>query len=134
MLGVEVVDVTEQVDRTVRPAAALDGDAADNTVALRGRVSSAPLQRELPSGAVISTFRVSVPRARSPMTAGSSQGSDWMDCVAWGARTRRTVDAWTVGDLVEIDGALRRRFYRSGQGSTTRVEVEVLSARRARDR
>ena len=126
--------MTEQVDRTVRPAAALDGDAADNTVALRGRVSSAPLQRELPSGAVISTFRVSVPRARSPMTAGSSQGSDWMDCVAWSARTRRTVDTWAVGDVVEIDGALRRRFYRSGEGSTTRLEVEVLSARRARDR
>ena len=104
MLGVEVVDVTEQVDRTVRPAAALDGDAADNTVALRGRVSSAPLQRELPSGAVISTFRVSVPRARTPMTAGSSQRSDWMDCVAWSARTRRAVATWQVGDEVELEG------------------------------
>ena len=46
-------------------AAALSGDGDDNTVALRGRVSSAPTERELPSGAVITTFRLSVPRART---------------------------------------------------------------------
>jgi single-strand DNA-binding protein len=127
MLCVEVVEMTA---RTVQ----LVGESTDNTVALRGRVTSAPEDRELPSGLVITTFRVSVPRARTPMTSGSAQGSDWMDCVAWTARTRRTVGTWEVGDQVEVDGALRRRFFRAGAGAGTRLEVEVLGARRARPR
>ena len=112
----------------------LVGAPADNAVELRGRVSSAPTERELPSGALIMTFRMSVPRARTSMTAGSSQTSDWFDCVAWTARLRRSVGGWAVGDQVEVTGALRRRFFRSGDGATTRLEVEVLAARRARDR
>ncbi len=114
--------------------AALSGVGADNTVSLRGRVSSAPIERELPSGAVITTFRLSVPRARSPMTSGSAQSVDWVDCAAWGARCRRSVAGWLVGDEVEVSGALRRRFFRAGDGSSTRLEVEVLGARRARAR
>ena len=135
MLVAEVVEMTEKT--TERPAertTSLVGDAQDNTVELRGRVTSAPTERELPSGAVITTFRVSVPRARTPMTSGSSQVSDWLDCVAWSARSRRSVGGWRVGDQVEVSGALRRRFYRAGEGSSTRLEVEVLGARRARSR
>ena len=111
--------------------AALCGERDDNTVVLRGRVSSAPAVRELPSGAVITTFRVSVPRARTLMTAGSRQSVDWVDCTAWGARVRRAVAGWEVGDRVEIGGALRRRFYTATAGAGTRLEVEVLSARRS---
>jgi single-strand DNA-binding protein len=110
------------------------GDAADNTVLLRGRVSSAPIERDLPSGTVISTFRISVARARTPMTGGSRQTTDWVDCTAWTARARRSVGTWAVGDLVEVTGALRRRFFRLGTGPSTRVEVEVLGARRSRSR
>ena len=112
----------------------LVGESTDNAVELRGRVSSAPTERELPSGAVITTFRMSVPRARTPMTAGSTQSSDWVDCVAWSARCRRSVGAWTVGDEVEVTGALRRRFFKAGDGRSTRLEVEVTGARRARAR
>jgi single-strand DNA-binding protein len=110
--------------------AELVGETEDNTVQLRGRVCSAPVERELPSGAVITTFRVSVPRARTAMTAGSSQGSDWVDCVAWSGRSRRSVAAWSVDDQVELTGALRRRFFRAGDGAGTRLELEVLTARR----
>jgi single-strand DNA-binding protein len=120
---VEVVAVSET-------GAAPRGDNDDNAVLLRGRVSSAPAVRELPSGAVITTFRVSVPRARTVMTAGSRQSVDWVDCTAWGARVRRAVDGWEVGDRVEVSGSLRRRFYAAGDGTGTRLEVEVLSARR----
>jgi single-strand DNA-binding protein len=114
--------------------ASLRGESTDNAVELRGRVSSAPVERELPSGAVITTFRLSVPRARTPMTSGSAQSVDWVDCTAWGARCRRSVSGWVVGDEVEVGGALRRRFFRGGVGSSTRLEVEVLTARRARAR
>jgi single-strand DNA-binding protein len=38
--------------------------------------------------------------------------------------------AWTAGDLVEVEGALRRRFSRGAATTTSRYEVEVSSARR----
>lgn len=100
-----------------------------NTVMLRGRVSSPPTVRELPSGDTIVTFRLSVARGRSAMTARSKASADWVDCSAWTARTRRTVERWQVGETVEVHGALRRRFYRAAAGSTTRLEVEVMQAR-----
>jgi single-strand DNA-binding protein len=100
-----------------------------NQVALTGRISSQPVERELPSGDRVVSFRVVVARERTAMTAKSRQISDWVDCAAWGGRVRRTCGFWKVGDHVEIEGALRRRFFRADAGSSTRVEVEVLSGR-----
>jgi single-strand DNA-binding protein len=100
-----------------------------NSVSLRGRVSSAPLERELPSGDTILTFRLVLARDKSPMTNKSKQSSDWVDCVAWGGRVRRSVSTWRVGDVVELEGALRRRFFRTDGRTSTRVEVEVLAGR-----
>ena len=57
-----------------------------NEVVLRGRISGDPQVRELPSGTVLLAFRVVVTRERTPMTASSKQGSDWVECAAWGAR------------------------------------------------
>ncbi|MDX6324188.1 MAG: single-strand DNA-binding protein [Nocardioidaceae bacterium] len=111
-----------------RPCASAD---AANLVRLRGRISTAPEERELPSGTRIVTLRLSITREEAtPMTAGSRQTSDWVDCSAWGSKVRRTVGAWRAGDVVEVEGALRRRFSRSEVGTATRLEVEVLSARR----
>ena len=100
-----------------------------NVVRLRGRVSTAPEERVLPSGSVILTLRVSVPREPTPMTQGSRQQSDWVDCSVWSARVRRTVARWRNGDVVEVEGSVRRRFYRGGDGTSTRLEVEVLAGR-----
>lgn len=100
-----------------------------NVVRLRGKVSTPPEERELPSGASIVTLRLSVTRELSPMTEGSRQTADWVDCAAWGRKVRRTVSGWRAGDVVEVEGALRRRFYRGASGTATRLEVEVLSGR-----
>ena len=105
------------------------GQAGQNCVSLRGRVSSSPIERELPSGDVIVTLRVVVVREKTPMSTKSKQSSDWVDCVAWGGRVKRSVARWQVGDVVEIEGALRRRFFRMEARTSTRVEVEVLSGR-----
>jgi single-strand DNA-binding protein len=104
-------------------------DGSANLVRLRGKVSTPPEERELPSGTSIVTLRLSVPRETSPMTEGSRQTTDWVDCAAWGRKVRRTVSGWRAGDFVEVEGALRRRFYRGGAGTATRLEVEVLSGR-----
>lgn len=107
-------------------------DEAANTVRLRGRVTQEPVERQLPSGDVIVTFRVSVARGcRTPLTARSRQTADWVDCVATGPGTRRRALAWRPGDLVEVEGALRRRFYRTPGAAVSRLEVEVSRARRA---
>ena len=67
-----------------------------------------------------------------PDDEGLKQASDWVECVAWGARQRRSVATWRVGDVVEIEGAFRRRFYRGGAGTAMRLEVEVLAGRMVR--
>lgn len=108
-----------------------EGPGPCNEVTLRGRLTAEPVERELPSGDVITTFRVSVARGRkTPLTARSQQSSDWVDCVAGGARVRRSAAGWSVGDEVEVHGSLRRRFYRAQGAAVTRLEVEVVRVRR----
>ena len=100
-------------------------DAAINEVRLVGRVSQAPQERTLPSGDVLWTLRVVVPRPRSRGRATV----DALDCAAWTKRAQRSVATWSVDDVVEVTGAMRRRFFRSGQGAASRVEVEVSRGR-----
>ena len=108
-------------------------ETQSSTVLLRGRVTAPPEERELPSGDALVTFRLSVPRRPTPLGRGSRQTSDWVDCVAAAARVRRAARTWSVGDEIEVDGVLRRRFYRTlNGGGGSRLEVEALQARRVR--
>jgi single-strand DNA-binding protein len=102
------------------------GHPAINDVRLQGRLAAAPEERELPSGDVMWAFRVVVDR---PPGGRSRQRVDALECVAWQARVRRSVSSWRVGDQVALEGALRRRFFRTASGAASRVEVEVTSAR-----
>ena len=104
-------------------------DEGSNHVEVRGRLSTAPVDRELPSGTPIVSFRLVIPRTTTVMTRGSSQRSDWVDCTAWSAAGRRRASGWKVGDTVEVVGALRRRHYRAGEVSGSRVEIEMLGGR-----
>jgi single-strand DNA-binding protein len=101
-----------------------------NSVMLRGRVSSAPLERTLPSGDAILTFRLSVARDPDERSKRPRQSADWVDCVAWSGRIRRVAGSWQVGDQVELEGSLRRRFFRTTTQTATRLEVEVMRGRR----
>lgn len=102
-----------------------------NEVRLVGRLSAAAESRALPSGDEMATFRVVV--ERSAGSCASRATVDVIDCVVWGAGQRRRVLGWSAGDVVEVSGALRRRFYRTAGGATgSRTEVEVLSGRRRR--
>ncbi|HEX7717513.1 MAG TPA: single-stranded DNA-binding protein [Marmoricola sp.] len=103
-----------------------------NEVVLSGRISGDPQVRELPSGAVIVSFRLVLARERTPMTAASRQPSDWVECSAWGGRVRKQAGGWRDGDRVEVRGSLRRRFYRAGDQARTSVEVEMLAGRLVR--
>lgn len=109
-----------------------DRTAARNEVLLVGRVAAAPEERELPSGDVLVTWRVVVarPPARRPPEGVRPTTVDTIDCVAWTASARRAASALVVDDVVEVSGALRRRFWRAGAGTASRCEVEVSSVRR----
>jgi single-strand DNA-binding protein len=100
-------------------------DAAINEVRLIGRISQPPEERVLPSGDVLWTFRVVV---RRPQVTGRV-AVDALDCAAWSKAARRSVASWAADDVVEVTGAMRRRFFRTGAGAASRVEVEVRRGR-----
>jgi single-strand DNA-binding protein len=113
---------------TKSPAVRRGADVVNtNEVHLIGRLSQAPEERVLPSGDALWTFRVVV--GRSSAGARSRQRVDALECVAWSARARRSVSTWSVDDVVEVTGALRRRFFRAGGSVASRVEVEMTSGR-----
>ncbi len=97
----------------------------ENSVHLVGRLAAEPEVRQLPSGDEAVMWRLVVDRV------DTSRGRvDTLSCVAWSPTARRTALRWAPGDTVEIDGALRRRFWRTPGGPASRCEVEVHKARR----
>lgn len=94
-----------------------------NEVLLRGRLSGAPQERVLPSGDTVWTFRVVVGRPGPPV--GRRPTVDTLECAVWGGRVKRSVPSWRDGDVVEVVGALRRRFFKSAGATASRVEIDV---------
>ena len=47
----------------------------------------------------------------------------------WSGRLKKQVEKWEAGDVVEVSGALRRRFFRAGGATASRVEVELTGGR-----
>jgi len=101
-----------------------------NDVHLRGRLSASPEQRELPSGDVVAVFRLVVDRPPRSASTVSSARVDTVDCAVFRADLRRRSASWEPGDVIEVSGSLRRRFFRTGGGPASRYEVEVLAASR----
>lgn len=96
-----------------------------NEVHLIGRVTGEPDVTVLPSGDELVTARIAVPRPRPPAGRGNRPVSDSVTCTAWAAEVRRRVRAWCKDDVVEVRGALRRRFWKVDGGTRSRYVVEV---------
>lgn len=103
-----------------------------NEVTVVGRLADGVTERTLPSGDRLVDFRVVVDRPEQRGTRHRSRTTvDTLDCVVWTGRLRRQVTGWTAGDLVQVTGSLRRRFWRASSGSPgSRYEIEVEQARR----
>ena len=103
-----------------------------NEVRLVGRLSGEPTVRTLPSGDEFTAWRLVVDR--SPSSAGGRRAPsvDTIDCIAYKRGVQRLATRWLPGQVIEIRGALRRRFWRGPQGPTSRCEVEVNDAKRVR--
>ena len=93
----------------------------ENSVTLVARVTTEAEQFELPSGDTLMKFRVVVPRYK-PVTKATI---DTIDCVAFKPVAQRKSATLAIGDIVEITGELRRRFWKTGAGVASRMEVEV---------
>jgi single-strand DNA-binding protein len=112
-----------------------DDELAANDVRLVGRLTGEPALVELPSGDALVTFRISVPRSGPTSARGSgaekapAQRVDSVPCTAWIPRLRRSILTWRAGDLVEVSGAVRCRFFQAGGATRSRVEVEASAAR-----
>lgn len=96
-----------------------------NEVSLAGRLSGEPEWRALPSGDRIAVWRLVVRHggARSPQDA-----IDTVRCVAFDASLHDGVRAWRHGDVIEVRGALRHRFWRGRCGPRGVYEVEAETA------
>lgn len=104
---------------------------SNNDVVLVGRFSGRDEARQLPSGDTVIGFRVVVDRPPRARARGRAP-VDTIDCQAVGARVRQAVGRLEVGEVVDVRGALRRRFYRRPGGVASRYGVEVTSVRRVR--
>jgi single-strand DNA-binding protein len=124
-LAAEVIDMT--TGKVSEPADEVSEMA--NEVRLVGRLSQDPEERVLPSGDAMWTFRVIV---RRPPGGRIRQPVDTLDCAVWGGRIRSSMTTWAAGDLVEVSGSVRRRFFSTGGGPVSRVEIEVASGRMIR--
>ncbi len=118
--------------RTSAPEPGSDPAAASvNEVHLVGRVAAVAASRELPSGDTVTVLRLVVPRAPDARRSARMPALDTLDCAIWTARLRARAAKLAPGTVVEVEGALRRRFWRSPGGPASRYEVEVRSLRRA---
>jgi single-strand DNA-binding protein len=71
------------------------------------------------------TFRVVIGRPPAAGSGTTRARVDTLECAVWSGRVKRSVPSWLDGDIVEVAGALRRRFFKSGGATVSRVEVDV---------
>ena len=98
-----------------------------NDVVLRGRLSAPPELRPLPSGDTLLVFKLLV-RRDSPRPRGPR--SDTITCVSYLPTLHRHAVAWTPEDVVEVEGSLQRRFWRTPTGTAVAYEVNCRRGRK----
>ena len=64
--------------------------------------------------------------------AGRRTTVDTIDCGTTRKDVRQAVTSWATGDVVQVHGALHRRFWRGPGGLAGRYEIEVRQVERLR--
>jgi len=98
-----------------------------NDVVLRGRLSAPPELRTLPSGDTLLLFKLVV-RRENPRPRGPR--SDVITCVSLLPALQRYASAWNADDVVEVEGSLQRRFWRTPTGTAVACEVNCRRGRK----
>lgn len=94
-----------------------------NKVALVGRLSGEPKEKVLPSGSKVVEFRLVVERDKNQ--SGSNQLVDTIDIATWSAIGRKSALKLDENAWISVNGAIRRRFWQSPTGLTSRWQVEA---------
>jgi single-strand DNA-binding protein len=121
---------------TSRTSTTSDAEGSRNEVTLRGRLAAQADERELPSGDRIALLRLVVPRDEPPRRRRDGGETprratvDTIDVVCWTAATRRVAARLREHERIEVEGALRRRFFGGPGGRQSRYEVEARVLRR----
>jgi single-strand DNA-binding protein len=99
--------------------AQIDEEPALNAVFLSGELTEPAEERDLAGGVKVVRWTLRVPRGVGRV------GTDLIDCIAVDPELQQRALAWPSGCALVIEGAIRRRFFRTGGRTTTRVEVEA---------
>ncbi len=93
-----------------------------NEIVLVGRLSGVPEWKALTGDEQVAVWRLIVEHrnARSPQDA-----IDTIRCVTYDAAVQEDVRGWGHGDVIEVRGALRHRFWRASSGPRGLYEVEA---------
>lgn len=127
----------DQIEETRRQGGAPDAGASAsgtqgigsvahvNEIVLIGRLSGAPEWKPLPGGGQVAVWRIIVEHqdARSPQDA-----IDTIRCVTYDPSVHEGVRDWRHGDVIEVRGSLRHRFWRGPDGPRGLYEVEAAVA------
>ncbi|WP_158566803.1 single-stranded DNA-binding protein [Actinomadura craniellae] len=97
-----------------------------NQVTLIGRLAGEPSWKALPGGGEVVTWRMIIDR---PVAGAGRRVVDTIPCASFDERVGGFADTWRAGDLIEVRGVLRRRFW-TGPGGVraSRIEVHVHDA------
>jgi single-strand DNA-binding protein len=120
-----MADTTKSVrSKTRESVSAVDeGYEPCNEVLLVGRVSAPATARELPSGDKVVEFRIIVDRK----ARGKKREVDTLDIAAWSASARKSALSVKGQEWIEVQGAVRRRFWQAPGGLASRWQVEALT-------
>lgn len=113
----------KKVDKKTALIEVEEEDFSLNDLLLRGRISAAALEKELPSGDKLVEFRLIVSRERR-------DGVDTLDIGAWSAKSRRMALSLKPDEWIEVSGAIHRRFWRGAGGLASRWQVEAVEISR----
>lgn len=105
-----------------------------NLVRLVGRLGKSVEERELPSGDVVTAFTVVVDREPSRAASASTVSVDTIPCQTFVSSLARRLTTLEAGSWVEVEGRLRRRFWRAGAGLGSAMTVDVTKLVRGRVR
>ncbi|WP_091241806.1 single-stranded DNA-binding protein [Klenkia soli] len=105
-----------------------------NDVALRGVLAVPPELRELASGDTLLVLKLTV--RRQPPTSRPARPreprQDTLTCITYAKALITRSATWQPGDVLDVEGALRRRVWRSPTGAAVAHEVECHRVRKVR--
>jgi single-strand DNA-binding protein len=99
-----------------------------NRIDLVGRVTAEPARRELSAGRRLVSWRLAMTRCADEQRGGTEV--DAVNCVSFDPQIHSGVQGWSIGDVVHVQGALRRRLWRTSAGTASFFEVEAQQVRR----